>query len=141
MALHFVIQFSSLAVSIYLGVTLTTRFGAESSDDSAFIKTLLALILVAIVSNTVGKLISNKIFLSISQNLHDKMVKSVIRTSVVYFEENTSGSIMNRFSKDVKCLDYYLFCFIECTDYGVKCLFSTLILCYLFPPLILLAGF
>ena len=69
LVLHFVIQFSSLAVSIYLGVTLTTRFGSQSTsdtEDSTFIKTLLMLILIAIVSNTVGKLISNKIFLSIS---------------------------------------------------------------------------
>ena len=69
------------------------------------------------------------------------MVQSVITTAITYFEENTAGTIMNRFSKDVKCLDQYLFVFIECTDYGVKCILSTLILIYLFPPLLLLAGF
>lgn len=47
---------------------------------------------------------------------------------------------MNRFSKDVKTLDGFLFVFIEMTDYAVKCFFSTIIVIYLYPGLIVIAG-
>ena len=67
------------------------------------------------------------------------MVTSILKTNISFFEENTLGTIMNRFSKDVSNLDQYLFIFIECTTYAVKCLISTLILIYLFPFLIVLA--
>lgn len=66
---------------------------------------LSILIAVALVSSFLGKLLSNKIFLSISSRLHNKVVDSVLRTDLRFFEENTSGRIVNRFSKDVKTLD------------------------------------
>jgi ABC-type multidrug transport system fused ATPase/permease subunit len=98
------------------------------------------MILVAAVSSSLGKLLSNKIFMSISLRMHNNMVKSCINTDLVYFEENTCGRIMNRFSKDVKTLDNFLFTFIEMTDYAVKCFFSTVIVIYLFPGLIVVAA-
>lgn len=95
---------------------------------------------IAISLNSFGKLLSNRIFLTISQNMHDHMVKSCVNAPITYFEENTAGTIMNRFSKDIKILDGFLFTFLEMTDFAIKCMFSTVILIYLFPPLIIVAG-
>jgi ABC-type bacteriocin/lantibiotic exporter with double-glycine peptidase domain len=62
-----------------------------------------------------------------------------LQTDLSFFEENTCGRIVNRFSKDVKTLDQFLFVFLEMTDYTVKCAFSTAIVIYLYPVLILFA--
>lgn len=74
--LHLCIHATSVFVSIYLGLTLTEHFGevGEETDEEKFIRILIILISTAIVSNSIGKLISNRIFMSISRNMHKKMV-------------------------------------------------------------------
>ena len=51
-------------------------------------------------------------FLSVSlrcsERLHDKMVLAVLQAPVLFFDSNPVGRIMNRFSKDVGCLDEVL---------------------------------
>ena len=46
--------------------------------------------------------------LKCSERLRDKMVVSVLQTPVLFFDSNPVGRIMNRFSKDVGCLDEVL---------------------------------
>jgi len=43
-----------------------------------------------------------------SERLHDKMVVAVLQAPVLIFDANPVGRIMNRFSKDVGCLDEVL---------------------------------
>ena len=43
-----------------------------------------------------------------SERLHDKMVAAVIHTPILFFDTNPVGRILNRFSKDVGCMDELL---------------------------------
>ena len=43
-----------------------------------------------------------------SERLHDKMVVAVLQAPVFFFDSNPVGRIMNRFSKDVGCMDEVL---------------------------------
>ena len=43
-----------------------------------------------------------------SERLHDKMVMAVLQAPVHFFDSNPVGRIMNRFSKDVGCMDEVL---------------------------------
>ena len=43
-----------------------------------------------------------------SERLHDKMVMAVLQAPVHFFDSNPVGRILNRFSKDVGCLDELL---------------------------------
>ncbi|XP_078361825.1 ATP-binding cassette sub-family C member 4-like [Oculina patagonica] len=43
-----------------------------------------------------------------SERLHDKMVMAVLKCPVLFFDSNPVGRIMNRFSKDVGCMDEVL---------------------------------
>ena len=43
-----------------------------------------------------------------SERLHDKMVLAVLQAPVRFFDSNPVGRIMNRFSKDVGCMDEVL---------------------------------
>ena len=43
-----------------------------------------------------------------SERLHDKMVVAILQAPVLFFDLNPVGRILNRFSKDVGCLDELL---------------------------------
>ena len=43
-----------------------------------------------------------------SERLHDNMVVAVLQAPVLFFDSNPVGRIMNRFSKDVGCMDEVL---------------------------------
>ena len=43
--------------------------------------------------------------LKASEILHDEMTKAVIKAPVLFFDTNPAGRILNRFSKDIGCMD------------------------------------
>ena len=43
-----------------------------------------------------------------SENLHDRMVMSILKAPVLFYDTNPSGRIMNRFSKDIGIVDEFL---------------------------------
>lgn len=43
-----------------------------------------------------------------SERFHDRMVKSVLKAPVLFFDTNPAGRILNRFSEDIGCLDELL---------------------------------
>lgn len=43
-----------------------------------------------------------------SERLHDKMVVAILQTPVLFFDSNPVGRILNRFSKDIGCVDELL---------------------------------
>ena len=43
-----------------------------------------------------------------SQRLHDKMVKAVLHAKLLFFDTNPTGRILNRFSRDIGCIDEQL---------------------------------
>lgn len=46
--------------------------------------------------------------LKASRRIHEKLFNSVTRTQMFFFNKNSSGRIINRFSKDINDIDYYL---------------------------------
>lgn len=46
--------------------------------------------------------------LKASRRIHENMLSSVVRAKMYFFHTNTSGRIINRFSKDFCDVDYYL---------------------------------
>lgn len=49
-----------------------------------------------------------KMCLRASINLHDKLFRSITRATMAFFINNTSGRILNRFSKDIGAIDTLL---------------------------------
>ena len=58
--------------------------------------------------------------MEINQKIHDKMVENVLNTKLKFFEENTQGMILNRFSKDVQTLDKIVYTFLDVTDVRIS---------------------
>lgn len=62
-----------------------------------------------------------KMCLRISRNLHDQMFRGVTRTLMSFFNQNPSGRILNRFSKDVGTVDSSLpICVIDCMKFFLE---------------------
>ena len=45
------------------------------------------------------------LLLKAAENLHNKMTTATIKAPVLFFDTNPAGRILNRFSKDVGCMD------------------------------------
>ena len=73
-----------------------------------------------------------------SQRLHDKMVKAVLHAKLLFFDTNPTGRILNRFSRDIGCIDEQLPQFsIICIQYLLFVLSGALIPAFANPWLIL----
>lgn len=46
--------------------------------------------------------------LKTARRIHEKLLQSVMYTSMYFFNTNSSGRVINRFSKDLYDVDYYL---------------------------------
>lgn len=95
----------------------------------------------AILTSFIGKYLCNLIFVQINQRIHNKMVESVLNTKLKFFEENTRGRILNRFSEDVTVLDNIVYTYLDLTDYSVKCALTVLIVVYTCPWVLIIALF
>lgn len=47
--------------------------------------------IVTLLITVLGKFYSCQVFISINNNLHKKVINSLINTKIVFFDENTSG--------------------------------------------------
>jgi ABC-type multidrug transport system fused ATPase/permease subunit len=142
------INLSTVGVSLYLSFALTQRFtdGVLTSEeckderDHQYNVALASIIGVALFVSFVGKYISNMIFMKINKRIHHKIVDSVLHSGLIFFEQNTQGRILNRFSKDIQTLDYLVFDFLEMIDYMTKCFFSIVIIIFVIPWLSVVVG-
>jgi ABC-type multidrug transport system fused ATPase/permease subunit len=105
----------------------------KDERDHQYNVALASIIGVALFVSFVGKYISNMIFMKINKRIHHKIVDSVLHSGLIFFEQNTQGRILNRFSKDIQTLDYLVFDFLEMIDYMTKCFFSIVIIIFVIP--------
>ena len=66
------------------------------------------LVLGSLVSSSIRAYTFLWTSLRCSERLHDKMVVALLEAPVLFFDSNPVGRILNRFSKDVGCLDELL---------------------------------
>ena len=134
--LHIVINLCSLAVSLFLAFTLTEKFTTDESltpsekqnRELTYNVVLISIISFALLSSFAGKFLSNKIFMSINRKLHNEVTKGVLTADITFFEENTQGRILNRFSKDVATLDNLVFTVLEMADVSFPSIFNNIVL-------------
>jgi ABC-type multidrug transport system fused ATPase/permease subunit len=99
---------------------------------------LLTIVTFALLMAFIGKFISNVIFMRINRRVHQTIMSKVMHAKIEFFEENTQGRIMTRFSKDMQTLDTLVFKFLEMIDYFVKCILSLIIIVTVSPFIVLI---
>ncbi|XP_050309650.1 ATP-binding cassette sub-family C member 4-like isoform X2 [Anthonomus grandis grandis] len=67
-----------------------------------------ALILLAIILTTARSLLFFKAAMEASKNIHSKMFHRILEAPMRFFDTNSSGRVLNRFSKDIGAIDEIL---------------------------------
>lgn len=103
---------------------VTTRFNATHlpfyTSRQMCIYIFTALIFLTFVITLTRSYMLFFICMRASKRLHDTMFNSVTRATMDFFHTNTSGRILNRFSKDISSVDENLpTCLIECLQRGL----------------------
>lgn len=85
--LHLIINLFAVSLSFYLSFMLTKRF-TEGNDAKSNNYTIILVIIIggSLISSVLGKIFSSKIFMAISKNMHNAVVKSMINSKIDYFE-------------------------------------------------------
>ena len=79
-----------------------------------------------------------QVSLSSSEQLHDRMTLAILKAPVLFFDTNPAGRILNRFSKDVGCMDESLpTFFFNSIQFGLLSIAVTLLPALLNPWLFL----
>jgi len=141
--LHILINISTSSLSFYLAYALS-NLGFDEEDDASSQKgppdnlggVLTLIVVVCLIVTVIGKVTSSFIFMQINRNLHSACVKSLISTNMQFFDENTSGRILNRMSRDIAVSDQIVFNFLEMIDYIIKCMFSIVFIVYSSPIIV-----
>ena len=87
--------------------------------------------------------------LNSSQELHNRMLKSIFKAPVLFFDKTPTGRILNRFSRDTDCMDGILpDTFLDALQLALYCIGSVALPSVLNPwillgvvPLVSLTGF
>ena len=95
-----------VAPNVWLS-SLTKKLPEDQRDNTNLIiyGCLVSASLIFSVIRAYGFLL---VCLKCSERLHDKMVLAILQAPVLFFDSNPVGRILNRFSKDVGCLDELL---------------------------------
>lgn len=137
-----IINLNAIGVSLFLAYTLSRKLSTTDEYDNlnqeSYNVILVLIMLSSIVTTFVGKYISNQYFMGINKRLHNELIRKVLNTKLEFYEVNTHGRILNRFSKDVNQMDKIVFTFLDMVDYIIKVIYSTLIIVISCPYLIIL---
>lgn len=99
--LHVFVNISVSSLSLYLAFSLNALAKGGSGSESNFDSSLLIIMGATFAVTVLGKFVSCLIFMSINKNMYQKVMSSLIYTKMSFFDENTSGAIINRLSADV----------------------------------------
>lgn len=77
----------------------------EEQSEAYWFAVILGISLGLILLSIVRAQLSFHLLIGVSQRLHDKMLRSVLRSKIEFFDMNPLGRILNRFSTDVGISD------------------------------------
>ena len=77
-------------------------------DRKNFVFVYLSIVILGIVLTVSHSFSFYRMCLRISINLHEMIFNSVTRAKMLFFHNNPSGRILNRFAKDINCVDTLL---------------------------------
>ncbi|XP_017760874.1 PREDICTED: multidrug resistance-associated protein 4-like [Eufriesea mexicana] len=82
------------------------NYGLMTTTDALYVYTFC--IISCIVTVFVRNLFFMKVCMVANKNLHSSMFSNVLQAAMTFFHQNTSGRILNRFSKDMGAIDEIL---------------------------------
>lgn len=100
--------FEVIMVSPDVWLSYLTRKTSKSQQQETTLGVYASLFFAAVVLGVIRAFLFFRVCLKSSENLHDKMVTRALQAPVAFFDTNPTGRILNRFSKDMGCVDELL---------------------------------
>ena len=88
--------------------SMLSCFGTEEYEIQTIFLTLWILVIGQIATFVLKYYVFCKLVHKSNLKIHKKMIKSVVRSPMTFFDQNTTGVILNRFSNDLGLLDSVL---------------------------------
>lgn len=111
-------------------------FDFSSIDTSIYIYTSIIALLVLVA--TIRTLAYFTVCMKIATTLHNNMFQTIIHATLRFFNTNTAGRILNRFSKDIGTIDESLpVTLMDCLQIGLNLIGSIIIIGIVSPLLII----
>ena len=89
-------------------LSLLTKKSPTDQEDNETLTIYACLVGASLIFAVTRAYAFFQVSLRCSERLHDKMVLAILQAPVLFFDSNPVGRILNRFSKDVGCLDELL---------------------------------
>lgn len=112
--------------------------GSATQQELRYINTYIGIVVGAVVASIARAIIVFHSCIKASQKLHNKLLSSVIRTKILFFDSNPIGRILNRFAKDVAfCDDLLPNTLYDCVQCILMCIGAILVVCSAVPYIFL----
>jgi len=95
-------------VSPDLWLSFLTTLSHDEQTDRTNLGIYASCVAIAVLLTTLRAYAFFLVVLKSSENLHSDMVTAILKAPVLFFDSNPIGRILNRFSKDIGCLDEVL---------------------------------
>lgn len=110
-------QVLSIMCNYWLALWSRRDYATQQGD--YWIHTYVILVLVCVFASLLRAIVFFKSAVIASQNLHNSMLRAVLRAPIHFFDSNPIGRILNRFSKDTTLIDdmlpFTMYDFIQCS--------------------------
>ena len=100
--------FSAMIVAPDIWLSSLTKKLPEDQKDNTNLTIYACLVSASLIFAVIRAYGFLLVSLRCSERLHDKMVLAILQAPVHFFDSNPVGRILNRFSKDVGCMDELL---------------------------------
>ena len=97
-----------MLLATYWWASQVSAFSPEQQRSSKTLAIYGALVGSSLLANVLSSYMFYSTLLKASERLHNKMVLSVVKAPLLYFDKTPLGRILNRFSKDIGSMDNVL---------------------------------
>ena len=105
-SLFFMLKGLLVTLDVWLSHLVKTPLEEQRSQTT--LATYSGIVCAALCLAMLRAFLFYQVSLSSSEQLHDRMTLAILKAPVLFFDTNPVGRILNRFSKDVGCMDEIL---------------------------------
>ena len=102
------VDVKGVLVSLDVWLSHLVKKSEEEQRSQTTLATYSAIVCAALCFAMLRAFLFYQVSLSSSEQLHDRMTLAILKAPVLFFDTNPVGRILNRFSKDVGCMDEVL---------------------------------
>ena len=111
-----------------------SKFSFADQQQDSFINAYVGIVVAAVFVSVLRAVLVFAACIRASHTLHNKLLRSVICTKILFFDSNPIGRILNRFAKDVAFTDDLLpSTLYDCVQCVMMCMGGVLVVCAAVP--------